>query len=69
MRGATEYLLKALAFDALAAASPEEAFKKRYADLAACYRLLAAERERLIREGTISTDAIWCTGLLARSGC
>ena len=57
MRSVTEYLLKALELDGLAAAAPEEAFRKRYADLAECYRRLAAERERLIGEGTIRPDA------------
>ena len=54
MRSVTDYMLKALEFDGLAAATAEATLKKRYADLAECYRLLAAERQRLIIEGTIS---------------
>jgi hypothetical protein len=53
MRSVTEYTLKALEFDGLAAATTEAALKKRYADLAECYRLLATERQRLITDGTI----------------
>jgi hypothetical protein len=30
--------------------------KKRYADLAASYRLMAQERERLIAEGVIESE-------------
>jgi hypothetical protein len=50
-------MLKALEFEGLAANATEAALNKRYADLAECYRLLAAERERLIKEGAIPSEA------------
>ena len=56
MRSVTEYLLKALELDGMAAETTDAALKTRYVDLAACYRLLAAERQRLIIEGTIPRD-------------
>jgi hypothetical protein len=52
VRTVTEYLLKAVEFDDLASFAPEDALKKRYADLAECYRLLAQERKRLIPSDT-----------------
>ena len=54
MRSVTDYMLKASEFDGLAAATTEATLKKRYADLAECYRLLASERQRLIIEGKLS---------------
>lgn len=56
MRSVAEYINKAAEFDGLAARTIEAGLKRRYADLAACYRLLAAERERLITEGVIPSD-------------
>ena len=56
MRSVAEYVNKAAEFDALAARAIESAIKRRYADLAECYRLLAAERKRLIAEGVIPSD-------------
>jgi len=56
LRTVAEYLDQARAFDALAAAAPVESLQKRYADLAACYRLLAEERKRLIAAGDIPRD-------------
>jgi len=53
MRTVAEYLDKAIEFETLAATSPEESLRKRFADIAACYRLLAKERERLIATGAI----------------
>ena len=53
MRTVTDYLLKAAEFDALASGAPDPALKKRYADLAECYRLLAQERERLVVTGVL----------------
>jgi hypothetical protein len=53
VRTVTEYLLKAVEFDGLAQTAPDEAFKKRYADLAECYRMLAEERKQLMASGTI----------------
>ena len=54
MRTVTEYLLKAAEFDDLAQLVPNSALRKRYADLAECYRLLARERERLVTTGTLA---------------
>jgi hypothetical protein len=47
MGGVAEYLAKAIRLDALAACARDPLLKKRYADLARCYRLLAEERKRL----------------------
>jgi hypothetical protein len=43
-------------FEALAAAATVEVLKKRYDDIAACYRLLAKDRERLIATGALQDD-------------
>jgi len=56
LRSVADYLLKATEFDALASKAPKPSLKKRYADLAECYRLLAQERERLVTEGVIPMD-------------
>ena len=56
MRSVTEYIDKAVEFSRLAADTPDQTLKKRYADLAACYRLLAQDRERLIAEGSVADD-------------
>jgi len=56
MRTVAEYLEKAVEFDDLAVAAPVEGLKKRYADLAACYRLLAKEREWLVGSGAIDSE-------------
>jgi hypothetical protein len=56
MRSVSEYLDKAAEFDRLSADEAEASLKRRYADLAECYRLLAQERKRLISEGAISKD-------------
>jgi len=48
VRTVTDYLLKAVEFDDLATFAPDDVLKKRYADLAECYRILAEERKRLI---------------------
>jgi hypothetical protein len=53
MRDVAEYQANAVEFDPLAASATDEALKKRYADLAECYRLLASERQRLINEGAL----------------
>jgi hypothetical protein len=57
MRSVAEYMNKAAEFDGLAARAAEPSLKRRYADLAQCYRLLADERKRLVDEGTILSDA------------
>jgi len=59
MRSVKEYYLaKAAEFEALSIGPPGEApiLKKRYADLAQSYRLMAKERERLIANGIIESD-------------
>jgi len=56
MRSVTEYIDKAGEFSRLAADTADLTLKKRYADLAACYRLLAQDRERLIAEGSLADD-------------
>jgi hypothetical protein len=53
MRIVAEYLEKATEFDELARSASEPALKKRYADLAESFRLLAIVRRRLIE-----TDAL-----------
>jgi hypothetical protein len=56
VRSVADYLSKATEFDTLASEAPEPSLRKRYADLAECYRLLAAERQRLIADSTIQSD-------------
>ena len=53
MRTVAEYLDRAAEFEALAGASTIDTSRKRYADIAACYRLLAKNREWLISTGAI----------------
>jgi hypothetical protein len=56
MRSVAEYFEKAAEFDELARGARDPALKKRYADLAECYRLLANERQRLIETGGIEPE-------------
>ena len=56
MRSVADYLEKAAEFEALAAAADIDVLKKRYGDIAACYRLLAKDREWLIGTGTIPSE-------------
>jgi hypothetical protein len=56
VRSVAEYLQRAAEFEALAAEASIEPLKKRYSDIATCYRLLAKERERLIGTGTIESE-------------
>ena len=57
MRSVAEYLQRAAEFEALAAgASIEPPLRKRYDDIAACYRLLAKDREWLISTGAIDGE-------------
>lgn len=58
MRSVAEYLEKAAEFDEMAAAANVEVLRKRYADIAACYRLLAKDREWLISTGAIEGERI-----------
>jgi hypothetical protein len=56
MSGVAEYLGKAIGFEALAACAGDPSLKRRYADLAGCYRLLAEERLRLATERAVRSD-------------
>ena len=56
MRTVAEYLARAAEFDELARAANVGALQKRYTDIAECYRLLARERQRLIKSGSIELD-------------
>jgi hypothetical protein len=58
VRSAANYLEKAAEFEALAAAADVDVLKKRYADIAACYRLLAKDHEWLIGTGTIPSEPL-----------
>jgi hypothetical protein len=51
LRSVAEYLYLAADFEKLAADAEQPSLRRRYADVAACYRLLAAQRERLITQG------------------
>ena len=51
MRTVAQYLAEAAKFDDLANTASDAALKQRYKDLGDCYRLLARERERLVKEG------------------
>jgi hypothetical protein len=53
MRAVAEYRAKADEFEALAQETITPALKRRYSDMAECYRLLAEERERLIKSGEL----------------
>lgn len=56
MRTVAEYRTKAAEFEILAEETITPALKKRYADMANCYRLLAEERERLVKSGELPSD-------------
>lgn len=56
MRTVAEYLERAAEFEALAATAGVDVLRKRYGDIAACYRLLAREREWLIGTGAIEGE-------------
>lgn len=56
MRSVEEYLKQAADFERLARESKHPSMQKRFADLSACYRLLADERWRLIAEGVIGSE-------------
>ena len=56
MRTVAEYLARAAEFDELARAASIEALQKRYTDVAECCRLLARERQRLIKSGSIELN-------------
>ena len=56
MRSVAEYLEKAAEFDELARSTSEPVIKKRYADVAESYRLLAIVRQRLIETGALKPE-------------
>jgi hypothetical protein len=56
MRSAREYYERAIEFEELAKRADNPDLKKRYGDVADCYRLLAKERQRLIAEGVIKPE-------------
>jgi len=56
MLSIAEYLDRGAEFHRLAEATSEPTLKRRYAELAECYRLLAADRQRLIKEGKITPE-------------
>ncbi|RZN10325.1 hypothetical protein CWO91_13430 [Bradyrhizobium genosp. SA-3] len=56
MRSVIEHQNRALEFERQAEEASQPSLKRRYADLAACYRLLADERSRMIQSGEIFRD-------------
>jgi hypothetical protein len=58
MRTVAQYLEKAPEFEAFAATSSNECMQKRFTDIAACYRLLAKDRARLVAIGAIPRESI-----------
>jgi hypothetical protein len=56
MRSLAGYLEKAAEFDELARSTSESALKKRCADVAESYRLLASVRQRLIETGALKPE-------------
>lgn len=58
MRSVAEYLARAAEFDELASSTSQPSLRKRYADMADCYRVLAEERRRLIAEGEIKSECV-----------
>ena len=56
MRSVAEYLEKAAEFDELARSTSEPVLKKRYADVAESYRLLAIVWQRLIETDALKSE-------------
>lgn len=56
LRSVAEYLERAAEFEVMAASTGVDVLRKRYADIAACYRLLAKDREWLIGTGAIGSE-------------
>jgi hypothetical protein len=56
MHRLAEYLEKAAEFDELARSTGESVLKKRYADVAESYRLLAIVWQRLIETGALEPE-------------
>ena len=57
MRSVEQYMEKAAEFDRLTKEVSEPVLKKRYADIAECYRLLANDLQRLIATGVIESNS------------
>ena len=57
MRSVADYLQRAAEFEALAATTDVDALRKRYGNIAACYRLLAKDRKWLIGTGAIEGES------------
>jgi hypothetical protein len=55
-----EYLERAAEFERMAASAGVDILKKRYTDIAACYRLLAKDREWLIGTGAVGSEQRSC---------
>jgi len=53
MRNVSEYVAKAAEFDELAKGAPTPDLRRRFADMAECYRLLARERKRMVADGIV----------------
>jgi hypothetical protein len=58
MRSVAGYLEKAAEFDDLARSTSESELKKRCADVAESYRLLAIVRQRLIETGALKPEQL-----------
>jgi hypothetical protein len=58
MLSVAQYLEKAAEFDKLTKEVSKPVLKKRYADIAECYRLLANDLQRLITTGLIESNSI-----------
>jgi hypothetical protein len=56
MRSVSDYLDRANEFDRLTEQATNDTLKRRYTDIAECYRLLAQDRVRLIMEGAIISN-------------
>src|SRR4051812_50148825 len=56
-RRVAEYLHEGARFYALSLGTSDLTLKKRYADMAECYRLLAADLERLMKEGRTGDES------------
>jgi hypothetical protein len=56
-RRVAEYLDEGARFYALSLGTSDLTLKKRYADMAECYRLLAADLQRLMKDGRIEDES------------
>lgn len=58
MRNVAKYLERAGEFDKLTNEVADPVLKRRYADIAECYRLLADDLRRLIATGVLESSSI-----------